>query len=104
MIYGVYSNEVVVIPNVPSFDTTPVMGLTATPSDGTVTLNWQPQATAVNYEIQRKSSAPGAAFQTIQTVGAVTQYVDNAANTPGIAGGAPVNGNTYTYRVRATKS
>jgi hypothetical protein len=98
--YSLYSNEVPATPS-PTFDQMPVTNLTAVAGSNQVTLNWAALAGATAYYVERKLGA--GAYQVIATLGNVTAYVDNAANTPGIGGGPPVNGNTYTYRVRASQ-
>jgi fibronectin type 3 domain-containing protein len=95
---GAYSNEVTTTPaNVPAVGT--VTNLVATPGNNSVQLNWDAVAGANGYHIERKTGAN--AYAEINNTTVTNNFLDNAANTPAPAGGAPVNGTTYMYRVRA---
>lgn len=74
---------------------TPATTLTATPGNGTVTLNWTPPGTLTNlvYRVYRGTAPNVALTNPIHQAPNLTSYVDTAVS----------NGSTYYYRVQGVR-
>jgi hypothetical protein len=97
--YSGYSPEVVVTAGTtPSY--APPTNFSATPGDNSVALAWTLPNGATGVEISRKTGT--GAYAVLATLG-VSQAFNDTAGTVGPAN-APVNGTTYTYKLRAIYS
>jgi hypothetical protein len=95
--YGAYSNEVQVTPAADAGVGT-VTNLAALAGNNSVQLTWNAVAGAAGYEVERKQTSM--AFQVIASNVVNATYIDSASTTAPI-NGAPQNGSSYVYRVRA---